>query len=215
MKIFNLILILAAVTGCLSSEVNASDSKNPFLRKEWKTPFQTPPFKEIKIKHYLPAIEEGIKQQKAEIEAIVNNAETPTFNNTIEALEKSGYLLSRTNKVFGAMNSACTGDEMQKVSEKIIELTSSHSNDIYLNDKLFSRIKSVYDNKEKLNLTDEQKTVLENYYLDFTSGGANLTPEGKEKLRNINNELAQLVQKFGDNVRKENARFELTIDRKE
>jgi len=187
---------------------------NPFL-KEWKTPFKTPPFKLINIEHYMPAFEEGIKQQKAEIAAIVNAKTKPTFKNTIEAMEKSGSLLSKVNRVFSQVNSANTTDEMQKINEKVAGMLSQHNDDIFLNDQLFKKIKAVYAEKDKLKLTPEQKNVLENYYLDFVGGGANLNAQDKDKLRKINEELAQLVVKFGDNVRKENSKFELIVDKKE
>ena len=130
-------------------------------------------------------------------------------------MEKSGGLLSKVNRVFSQLNSANTNDEMQKIAEKTTSMLSQHNDDIFLNDKLFQRIKVVYAQKDKLKLTPEQKNVLENYYLDFVGGGANLDAAGKDRLRKINEELAQLVLKFGDNVRKENSKFELIIDNKE
>ena len=207
-----LCLLIIAITAPI--QTTAKENNNPFF-KEWKTPFQTPPFNKIKLEHYLPAIEEGIRQQKAEIDAIVNSKELPTFKNTIDALENSGNMLTRVNRVFFALNSANSNDEMQKLAEKITSLLTKHADDIYLNERLFSRVKAVYDEKDKLKITTEQKTVLENYYLDFSTGGANLNNEGKDKLRKINDELAQLVLKFGDNVRKENSKFELVVDKKE
>src|ERR1039457_5498933 len=143
-------------------QTTAKGTDNPFL-KEWKTPFKTPPFNEIKLEHYLPAFEEGIKQQRAEIDVIINSKERPNFKNTIDALEKSGSLLTKTNRVFFALNSANSNDEMQKLAEKITSILTKHSDDIYLNEKLFNRVKTVYDEKDKLILTTEQKTVLENY----------------------------------------------------
>ena len=214
MKLYFLLtcVLFLAITSPVKTAAEETD--NPFM-KEWKTPFKTPPFNEIKSEHYLPAFEEGIKQQRAEIDAVVNSKVKPNFKNTIEALEKSGSLLTRVNRVFFALNSANSNDEMQKLAEKITSILTKHADDIYLNEKLFNRIKAVNIEKDKLKLTTEQKTVLENYYLDFTTGGANLNNEGKDKLRKINDELAQLVLKFGDNVRKENFKFELVIDKKE
>jgi peptidyl-dipeptidase Dcp len=205
-------LLFFVITSPVQTRAKGTD--NPFL-KEWNTPFKTPPFNEIKSEHYLPAFEEGIKQQRAEIDAIVNSKERPTFKNTIEAMEKSGSILTRVNRVFFALNSANSNDEMQKLAEKITSLLTKHVDDIYLNEKLFNRVKAVYNEKDNLKLSTEQKTVLENYYLDFTTGGANLSNEGKDKLRKINDELAQLVLKFGDNVRKENSKFELAVDNME
>ena len=198
----------------LINNLSAQDSDNPFFT-EWKTPFQTPPFSQIQHEHFLPAYEEGIKQQNLEFEAIVSNSEMPTFENTIEAIEKSGQLLIKVNKVFSSLNGTDTDDEMQKIAEKSTAMMSKHIDDFYLNEKLFQRIKTLYDEKETLNLTTEQGRVLENYYIDFVRGGANLDEEGKEKLRKINDELSQLVLKFGDNVRKENNKFELIIDKEQ
>ncbi|MDZ7626637.1 MAG: hypothetical protein U5J96_19580 [Ignavibacteriaceae bacterium] len=116
------------------------------------------------------------------------------------------------NKVFSSLNGTDTDDELQKIAEQSTSLLSKHFDDFYLNEKLFKRIKVLYDEKESLNLTTEQSRVLENYYIDFVRGGANLSDEGKEQLRKINDELSQLVLKFGDNVRKENNKFELIVD---
>jgi peptidyl-dipeptidase Dcp len=208
-------LIIAALFICSTIySQETKDMNNPFY-KTWHTPFQTPPFGEIKIGHYLPAFEEGIKQQKTEIEAITTNKSKPSFANTIEAMEKSGQLLTKVGGVFWSLVSANTNDEMQKVAEQATSLTSKHTDDIYLNEKLFARIKSIYNENEKLKLSPEQKTLLENYYLDFTRGGANLNDEGKQKLRKINDELSQLTLKFGDNVRRENSKYELIVDKKD
>jgi len=204
--------LLLSFTFTLQAQIENTD--NPFF-KEWKTPFQTPPFSEIKNEHYLPAFEEGIKQQNQEFAAIVNNEDQPTFENTIVAIEKSGELLTKVTKVFGSLNGTDTDDEMQKIAEKSTSMLSKHTDDFYLNEKLFQRIKTLYEEKETLNLTTEQNRVLENYYLDFERGGANLSNEGKEQLRKINDELSQLILKFGDNVRKENNKFELIVDKQE
>lgn len=213
MKRYSLLLFICILCIISSVQVSAEGSDNPFL-KEWSTPFKTPPFNEIKLEHYLPAFEEGIKQQKAEIDAIINSESQPNFINTIEQLEASGSLLTKVNRVFFAINSANTNDEMQKVTEVVTAMLTKHVDDIYLNENLFKRVKAVYDQKDQLSLLTEQRTVLQNYYLDFTAGGANLNSEGKSKLRKINDELAQLVLKFGDNVRKENSKFELVVKKK-
>jgi peptidyl-dipeptidase Dcp len=214
MKLNTFLLCLCFFVSASFIRTEAKKPDNPFL-KEWKTPFQTPPFNQIKLEHYLPAFTEGIKQQITEIEAIVNSKEKPTYINTIEAMEKSGRLLYKVNRVFFALNSVNTNDQMQKLAEKITSIISKHNDDIYLNEELFKRVKAVYDEKDKLSLSVEQKTVLDNYYLNFTGGGADLSNEGKDKLRKINDELAQLVLKFGDNVRRENSKFELIVDKAE
>lgn len=211
MKKYFYLLNVLLFSFTFNHQAQTIDAENPFF-KEWKTPFQTPPFSEIKHEHFLPAYEEGIKLQNLEFEAIITNSDKPTFENTIAALEKSGQLLTTVNKVFSSLNGTDTDDEMQKIAEQSTAMMSKHINDFYLNEKLFERIKTLYDEKEKLNLTTEQSRVLENYYIDFVRGGANLSNEGKEQLRKINDELSQLVLKFGDNVRKENNKFELIVD---
>ena len=212
-KYFYLLSFLLIVV-TLNLPAQVPDTNNPFF-KEWKTPFQTPPFSEIKKEHFIPAFEKGIEQQNQEFAAIINNEDQPSFENTVAAIEKSGELLTNVTKVFSSLNGTDTDDEMQKIAEKSTSMLSKHIDDFYLNEKLFQRIKTLYNEKESLNLTTEQSRVLENYYLDFVRGGANLNGEEKEKLRKINDELSQLVLKFGDNVRKENNKFELVMDKEE
>ena len=187
---------------------------NP-LFSEFSTPFGVPPFDKIKEEHYLPAYKEGMAQQKLEIEAIVNNPEPPTFENTIEAQENSGTLLRKVGNVFGVLNGSMTNDKMQEIAKEVAPLRSKHRDDIRLNEKLFQRIKAVYDQRDKLNLTAEQNRLLDKYYKDFVRGGANLGQEDKAKLREINQELSVLTVRFGENVLKENNRFELIIEKEE
>lgn len=189
-------------------------SNNPFF-EEWNTPFQTPPFSKIKNEHFLPALEEGIKQQRAELEQIINNSEPPTFQNTIAALEKSGKLLTKVTRVFFNLTGANTNDELQKVAEKITPELTKLNNDIYLNEKLYQRIKTIYDEKDKLNLFKEELRLLDNYYSDFTRAGIGLTEEKKARLREINQQLSSLQLKFGDNLRKETNALGLVIDKEE
>jgi len=189
------------------------NTSNPFFI-EWKTPFGTPPFSLIKLEHFLPAYEKGIKEQKDEIGKIIANREVPNFKNTIEALELSGGLLTKVDRVFMNLVQTITNDEMQAVSEKVALMNARHRDDIYLNEGLFKRIKTVYDNRAKEKLTTEQQILLTNYYLDFVRGGANLGEKEKEKLRAINEELSKLNVLFGDNVRKENGKFKLVVDDK-
>lgn len=187
---------------------------NPFF-KEWTTPFKTPPFNEIKSEHFLPAFAEGILRQNAETDLIVNNKEKPTFKNTIEALEKSGELLRTASAVFFNLNAANTNDTMQEIARKAAPMLSRHSDEINLNVKLFERVKYIYDMRDKLDLTTEQKTVLSNYYSDFIRGGVNLNPEEKERLKKINSELALLGIKFSENILKETNSCALVVDKKE
>jgi len=208
-KYFSCLLFLSLLLGgCVSVQ------KNPLLT-EWDTPFGTPPFNLIKETHYLPAFQEGITQHQVEIEGIVNNSDDPTFENTIEALDLSGVLLTRVNNVFNSLNDALTNEEMQAIAKEVAPLLSKHRDDILLNEKLFQRVKAIYQQKDQLNLSSEQNKVLEEYYLDFIRGGANLEEKEKAELRKINEELSLLTLKFGENVLKENNRFELLIDNRE
>ncbi|HQI47540.1 MAG TPA: M3 family metallopeptidase [bacterium] len=188
----------------------ATAAENPLL-KEFKTPFGVPPFSKIKNEHYLPAIQEGIRQHKLEIAAIAENPEPPTFANTIDALELSGQLLTRVTGVFDNMTSALTSEPLQQIAKEAAPLRSAHADDIRLNTPLFKRIKALYDTRERLGLTPEQTMVLTLYYRDFVRGGANLEETRKAELRAINQELALLELQFGDNVLKETNDYALTI----
>ncbi|MCX7611587.1 MAG: M3 family metallopeptidase [Ignavibacterium sp.] len=198
----------------LSSINTMIAQSNPFF-EEWNTPFQTPPFSKIKNEHFLPAFEEGIKQQRQELELILNNTQEPDFNNTIGALERSGKLLSKVSRVFFNLSSANSNDEIQKVAEKITPELSKLNNDIYLNEKLYQKIKIVYDNKDKLNLTTEEQKLLEEYYKDFIRAGVGLDEDKKSRLREINQQLSSLQLKFAENLRKETNAIALVIDNKE
>ncbi len=189
--------------------INAGE--NPLLQN-WETPFGTPPFGEIKTEHYLPAFQEAIKLHNEEILKIASNEQEPSFENTIEALEYSGDKLKQVQRVFSAMNGAMNNSEMTNLSKEISPMLSKHNDDINLNEKLFGRIKSVFDQKENLNLTTEQEKVLEKYYKGFVRGGANLTDEQKNEFREINKELSILSVQFGENVLKETNKFELIIE---
>ena len=207
-KIVLAIMIVMMMFSC------AKKQANPFLG-EYGTPFETPPFDKIKIEHYMPAFEEGIRQEKADIDAIVNNPDEPTFGNTIEALEQAGELLTRVNHTFGNLNDANTSDEMQAIAQQVAPLLSKQSDDILLNVQLFGRIKSIWLKKDELGLDPEQLKVLDEYYKDFVRGGADLNDEDKAELRAINEKLAVLTLKFGENVLKETNNFELVIDNEE
>lgn len=187
------------------------NTDNPFFSK-YDTPFEVPPFDKIQNHHYLPAFREGMKQQEAEIEAIVNNAEAPDFANTIEAMEKSGQLLNKVSYVFFNLQQANTNDSLNAIAEEITPEITAHGDAVYLNDKLFERIKTVYNNRDNAGLNTEQQMVLKKYYNNFVRGGANLSADDKEKLKKINNELAMLSLKFGDNQLKETNAYRLVID---
>jgi len=195
---------------CTSNEKKCCDG-NPFFH-EYSTPFGVAPFNEIKIEHYLPAFEKGMAQQSANIEAIVNNAEAPTFENTIEAIEYSGPLLTKVSSVFYNMTGANTNDDIKAIAKELAPKLSKHSDDINLNPALFTRVKAVYEQKDGLNLNQEQGMLLEKTYQDFVRGGANLEGEAKEKFRKINQELSLLTLKFGDNVLAETNSFVMVVD---
>lgn len=191
----------------------AQEETNPFF-SSYQTPFETPPFDRIKNEHFLPAIKKGIEFQQTEIEAIVNNPQPPTFENTIVALDRSGKFLSRVMAVFGALQGANSSPELQKIAEQVTPLTSQHRSSIYLNEKLFSRVKAVYDRRAKLKLDEEQRFLLEKIYQDFVRAGALLSPEQKERMRQIDRELSILSLKFGNNVLQETNNFKLVIENK-
>ena len=191
--------------------ISCGKEENPFF-SEWKATFGTPPFEKIENEHFFPAYVEGIKQDSTEIAAIANNAEDPTFENTIEALEYTGELLTKVNNTFSNLNSANTNETMQSIAKEVAPLLSKHGDDIRLNEKLFQRVKTLYNRKDDLNLNEEQTILLEKYYKDFVRGGANLTDAQKEEFREINKKLSVFSIKFGENILKENNNFELVIE---
>jgi peptidyl-dipeptidase Dcp len=181
------------------------------LNKPFDTQFHTAPFSKIKNEDFLPAIKKGIEDAKAEIDAITNNPEAPTFQNTIEALDFSGEQLDRISSIFFNLNSAETNDEIQKIAQEVSPLLSEFSNDITLNETLFKRVKAVYDAKDSLDLTTEQLTLLNKKYKGFSRNGANLPEDKKQQLRDIDKELSKLKLKFGENVLAETNKYELHI----
>ncbi len=183
---------------------------NPLLEK-FNTPHETAPFAKIKNEHFIPAFREAIKQGEKEIQKITENDYKPSFVNTIESLERSGRLLNRTAGIFFNLINAETNDELQKIAQEVSPLLTKYHNDITLNPVLFRRIKSVYNEKEKLNLTPEQHTLLENTYINFVRQGANLSEEDKQKFRDISTELSKLTLKFGDNVLEETNSYKMHI----
>lgn len=193
---------------------NMIQAQNPFLGK-YNTPHETAPFDKIKTEHYEPALLEGMKQQTAEINAIVNNPAAPDFRNTIVALEHSGKLLDRVSTVFGNLMSAETNDEMETIAQKMMPLLSEHSNNINLNEKLFARIKAVYDKKDQLGLNPEEMVLLENTYQGFVRRGANLQGAAKEKYRELSTELSKLTLQYSQNNLKEANNYQLVLTGKE
>ena len=195
------------LTSCKSDSYN----QNPFL-SDYGTYLEAPAFDKIKNEHYMPAFIEGMKQHKAEIEAICNNTETPDFNNTVWAYDKSGELLGKVSGVFFNMMECMNSDEMQQIAEEVMPLITAHGDDIAMNPVLFEKIKYVYDHRAEMNLDDQQNRVVEKYYNDFIRSGAGLNEEEQAKLREINERLSILSLQFGNNLLKENSNFKLVID---
>ncbi len=185
---------------------------NPLLTS-FNTPFDTPPFNLIKEEHFLPALKKAIEKAKSEVAAIVANDEPPSFENTVEALENTGELVSKVSEIFYNLNSAETNDEIQKIAREFSPLLSEYGNDIMLNEPLFKKISSVY-NSAPQNLSKEERMLLDKTYRAFKNNGALLDEEGKEKLRSIDKELAGLSLQFGENVLEETKAYELWISDK-
>ena len=183
---------------------------NPLLE-----PFEKAPFSKIKSEHFKPAFLQAIEDARAEINAIVENPEAPTFENTLEALDFSGQQLDRISSIFFNLNSAETNEEIQKIAQEVSPLLSEFSNDITLNQPLFERIKTVYGQRENLSLTPEQQTLLEKRYKSFSRNGANLNEADKKRLREIDAELSKLKLKFGENVLAETNKYEMLLSNEE
>ncbi|MEM0575372.1 M3 family metallopeptidase [Flavobacterium polysaccharolyticum] len=181
------------------------------LTSLFNTKYNTAPFSQIKLEDYQPAFIENITAAKAEIDAIINNPAAPTFENTIEALDFSGNALVRLSSIFFNLNSAETCDEMQKIAQEVSPLLTEFSNDITLNEALFQRIKSVYEQKDTLNLSPEQATLLDKKFKSFSRNGALLSEEDKLKLREIDTELAKLKLTFSENVLAETNNYQLHL----
>jgi peptidyl-dipeptidase Dcp len=209
------LLAVMTVTALTPAGQNAAPltTANPFLAL-YKTPDNTPPFDLIKPEHFLPAIKEGIRRQQAEIEAIVNDKAPATFANTQASLDASGLLLSEVNAVFGALQGADTNATLQAIAKEVSPLLAAHNDNIRLNDKLFARVKAVYDRRAQLKLTPEELFLLENSYRDFVRGGALLDAAPKARLRDLNRDLSLLSLKFGDNLLAETNDFKLVLETK-
>jgi len=185
---------------------------NPFFGT-YKNKYGAPPFDKIKNEHYMPAFKAGIKEQTAEVDAITAGKEAPTFENTIAALDFTGELLKKVSSVFFNLYSCNTNEGMEKIVTVISPILSEHNDNIYLNDKLFARVKTLYDNRAKLGLTEEQTRLLEKYHRNFIRSGAALNPEQKVKLRAINKELGLAQLAFGKNVLDETNSFKKVIEK--
>ena len=189
------IIVAAAALALL----NSCNMENPLLT-ESKLPYGAPQFDKIRNEHYLPAFEQGIKEAKEEIDAIVNNPEEPTFENTVEAMEYAGGTLERVSGIFFNLMEADTNDEMQEIAEKVSPMLTEYSMYVSLNEKLFQRVKAVYEKRESLGLEKDQMRILENSYKGFVRGGANLSDEDKKTYSRISEELSLASLSYGKNL---------------
>lgn len=193
-----------------------SGNDNPLIA-EWNTPFEVPPFDLIENNHFKPAILEGIKDHETEIKNIISSTEKPTFENVVVAIDNAGSTLRKVTSVLYNLTSAHTNDELQKLSQEMAPTLSEHNDNIYLNNELFQKVKAVYDQHlvstpETLQLTDEQKMLLNETYKRFVRSGANLSSEDKETLKSLNSQLSVLSLQYGDNLLNETNSYELVID---
>lgn len=195
------LVIAAAATMLLAGCKDKKTMENPFF-SEWNTPYEIPDFQRIKTEHYMPAFREGMKQQKEWIDNIANNSEEPTFGNTIVPYEYSGQLLQEVSAVFFNLSECENSPEMEAIAEEVTPLLSAHEDDIALNQKLFARIKAVYDQRESLDLNPEQLRLLEETYKGFVRGGANVPEEQQARFRELNEQIASLTLRFAQNVLK-------------
>lgn len=214
-KAFLTITLIATPLMSFSQENKAVATGNNPLLTSYSTPYEVPPFHLIKNEHFKPAILEAIRIHDGEIKAIAESKTAPTFDNTIVAMENAGTLLNRVNTVFSNLNGANTNDDLQRIAKEVAPEQSRHLDNIFLNEKLYARVKKVWDEQKKYNLNGEQARMLERKYKAFLRSGANLDAKGKERLREINKELSVLSLKYGENVLAENNAYQLVIDKKE
>ncbi|MFO7874845.1 MAG: M3 family metallopeptidase [Bacteroidales bacterium] len=209
----NLLLFLIPISMMMFAGC-AEQQENPFF-SDYDTPFDAPPFDQIDNEHFMPALEEGMRQHKAEIEAIVNNPEEPTFENTILAYDEAGRMLSKVSAVFGGLRSAETNDRLQEIAREATPMLSEHRNSISMNQDLFERIESVYEQREELDLDTEQMRVVERYYRDFVRNGVALPEDQREKLNEINERMSMVSLELGENVLAETNNFQLLLETEE
>lgn len=206
-----LLCAAAVATSCGAGPNAATDAKNPFFTA-WETPFGTPPFEQIRPEHYRPAFDEGMAREKAEIEAIVNNPEAPTFENTILAYDNSGEFLRRVSSVFGCVAGTDMTPELEAIQGEVSPLLTRHNSDISLDPRLFARVKAVYEGRDSLCVDSLQRRLTEKMYNGFVRSGAELSAEDQARLREVDEQLAMLSIRFGRNLRGDNGAFALVID---
>ena len=211
MKKYLLSIKALCLSGILLFSGTTMKAENPFFG-EYNTPYNIPPFEKIQIADYMPAFEEAIAQHNQEIAAIVNNRAVPDFENTIVALDNSGEMLEKVSYVFSGLYEVVSTPEFQKVGAQVFPMLAAHSDEIKMNEGLFQKIKSVYDNRAKFNLTTPLLRLLEKYYKDFARNGALLSEEKKAELKDINDQLSKLCLQFGDNILKDTNKWTLVVD---
>ncbi|WP_299361973.1 M3 family metallopeptidase [Winogradskyella sp.] len=205
-----IVLLSACQNQTEKTEMPVSD--NPFF-EEWDTPFEVPPFNEIKNEHYMPAFKKGMEENLAEIDAIANNAEAPTFANTIEEMERSGKLLTKVQGVFYNLAGSNTNPKLQELQRELSPLLSAHRDKIILNEALFNRVETIWQARENLDLTNEQRKLLEDRRKSFVRSGALLNKEQKAQITEINSKISELTTAFGQNLLAETNGFEIILDK--
>src|SRR5947209_8367193 len=215
MRFVHLLNSAALLSAFQLTAISAADPIDNPLLKESTLPYHLPPFDQIKDQHFAPAMEAGMRDQLKEVDAVANNPEKPTFENTVVALERTGRSLDRAESMFSNLNACNTNPALQKIDKEMAPKLSAHRDAIHLNGKLFARIQQLYDNRDKLGLDPESAYLLERYYKDFVRAGAKLSDADKEKLKKINAELATLQTQFEQNVLKERNASSVVVDHKE
>ncbi len=211
MKRITALLTLILTMTLVSCKSDKHAGENPFFA-EWNTPYGVPPFDRIAPGHFLPALERGMSLHDAEIDAITSDNDAPTFENVILAYDRSGRMLAQTELIFGMLCAAENTPEMQALQERVMPLLAAHADKILLNEKLFERVKAVYDRRGALELDAEQNRLLEKTYRDFVRAGALLDAEQKARLKAINGELSLAAVKFGQNILAENGNYALVLE---
>jgi peptidyl-dipeptidase Dcp len=210
MKKLFLISALLLIVGC-QQQSNMDPNINPFFQ-EWNTPYEVPPFMDIKDEHYMPAYQKGMEENLSEIDLIVNNPEEPTFANTIEELERTGKLLTKVARVFSNLASSNTNPKLQELQRELSPMLSAHYDKISLNEGLFNRVEAVWQEKESLDLTSEQRKLLEDTRKQFVRSGALMSEEQKKQITEINSKISGFSTSFGQNLLAETNGFELILN---
>src|SRR5438128_1128469 len=215
MRFVHLFTFAALLSAFQITAVSAADPVDNPLLKESTLPYHLPPFDQIKDEHFVPAMEAGMRDQLKEVDAVANNSEKPTFENTVVALERTGRSLDRAERTFSNLNACNTNPTLQKIDKEMAPKLSAHRDEIHLNAKLFARVQALYDQRDKLGLDPESAYLLERYYKDFVRAGAKLSDADKEKLKKINAELATLQTDFEQDVLKERNASSIVVEKKE